>query len=89
MAKNIRSRRRLAFMAAVAIARNKHARKLVIRTGRSIMKHRQSRRAVLRSATRRASHSRPLMIGAASAGAVSAAGAAAYSRAKRGSAETD
>jgi hypothetical protein len=82
MAKNIPSRRKIAFAAAVAIARNKHARRLAVKGARSVMSHRQSRRVVVKSAKRRASHSRPLMIAAASIGVVSAAGAAVFARAK-------
>jgi endonuclease V-like protein UPF0215 family len=89
MAKKIKSRRQLALMAGIAIARNKHARKAAMKAARSVMRHRQSRRAVLHTAKRRARHSRPLMIGAASVGAVSAAGAAAYSRTKRRSPEPE
>jgi hypothetical protein len=87
MAKNIPSRRRLAFAVGIAIAKNKRARKLVLKTAKSVMTHRQSRRVVVKTAKRRASHSRPAMLAVASVGVVSAVGAAAFARARHGTSE--
>ena len=95
MAKNIPSRRRVALAAAIAIARNKTARNLIARNRytrnlafkalRSAMSNPESRRIVLSTARKSTLHSRPLMLGAASVGVVSAAGAAAIARAKHAS----
>lgn len=82
MAKKIPSRRQLAFTIGLAAVKNKHTRKLAMKGWFALMKHRQGRRAIAKVATQRASRSRPLMIGAASLGVVSAAGAAALARSK-------
>lgn len=81
MAKKIPSPWQLAITIGLAAAKNKHTRRYAMRGFRSLMKHREGRRAVAQVAKQRASRSRPLMIGAASIGVVSA-GAAAFARAK-------
>ena len=82
MPKKISSRRQLAFTIGLAAAKNRHTRRLALKGWLALMKRRQGRRAIAEVATQRASHSRPLMIGAASLGVISAAGAAVLARSK-------
>jgi hypothetical protein len=82
MAKKISFSRQLAFTIGLAAAKNKHTRRLAMKGWLALMKRPQGRRAVAQVAKQRASHSRPLMIGVASLGVISAAGAAVFARSK-------